>query len=79
MRPGTVLRIQASAPFRLHWTATEWATATETSAAPTAIGLFFVDLPVARDQAAPIRFTFYWPEAERWEGRDFHIDMAHAA
>ncbi len=27
----------------------------------------------ARLQGAPIRFTFFWPEAERWEGRNFAV------
>jgi len=34
-----------------------------------------VDVPIARLQAAPIRFTFFWPAAERWEGRDFAITV----
>jgi len=29
----------------------------------------------ARLQGAPIRFTFFWPEAERWEGRNFAITV----
>ena len=29
----------------------------------------------ARLQGAPIRFTFFWPAAERWEGRDFAITV----
>jgi len=32
-----------------------------------------VNLPISRLQAAPIRFTFFWPEVERWEGKDFAI------
>jgi hypothetical protein len=34
-----------------------------------------VDIPIAPGQAAPIRFTFFWPEVGRWEGRDFQIEM----
>jgi hypothetical protein len=23
-----------------------------------------------------ITFTFYWPEAQKWEGRDFTVEVA---
>ena len=47
----------------------------DTASTPTALGIEFVDVPIARLQAAPIRFTFFWPAAERWEGRDFAITV----
>jgi glucoamylase len=76
IRPGAILRIQARASFRLHWTAGEWAAAADSASTPTAVGLEFVDIPIAPEQKAPIRFTFFWPSVERWEGRDFEINMA---
>ncbi len=75
VRSGTTLRVQAAAPFRLRWTADEWAVVEDTASPPTALGIEFVDVPIARLQAAPIRFTFFWPAAERWEGRDFAITV----
>ena len=27
----------------------------------------------------PIRFTFFWPAVERWEGRDFMINVEGTA
>ena len=47
----------------------------DTASTPTALGIEFVDVPITRLQAAPIRFTFFWPAAERWEGRDFAITV----
>jgi glucoamylase len=73
VRPGTTLRVQAATPFRLRWSADEWSVVEDTASTPTALGIEFVDVPIARLQAAPIRFTFFWPERERWEGRDFVI------
>ena len=35
----------------------------------------FADIPIASGQAAPIRFTFFWPAVDRWEGRDFVINV----
>jgi glucoamylase len=78
-RPGTTLRVQAAAPFRLHWTADEWSVVKETASTPTALGIEYVDIPIARLQVAPIRFTFFWPVIDRWEGHDFRVDVGGSA
>jgi len=81
--PGSTLRVQAPAAFRLHWTRDEWAGTHDTDAMDSGLGLWFVDIPVGPGQAAPIRFTFRWladlegPPWERkrgtWEGRDYAV------
>jgi glucoamylase len=39
------------------------------------LGIHVADLPAAGLPAgASIRFTFYWPDAVKWEGEDFEID-----
>ncbi|MGH9534265.1 MAG: glycoside hydrolase family 15 protein [Terriglobales bacterium] len=73
--PGRTLSVQAPVRFVLHWTADEWRTAGDTPAQPTATGLHFVQLPTARGQRAPLRFTFYWPESRRWEGKDYAVSV----
>jgi len=75
MRPGWTLRVQAQAPFRLHWSANEWRNVQEAPSAGTAAGIDYVDLPVSPDQEAPLRFTFFWTEPGRWEGQDFAVAM----
>jgi glucoamylase len=70
------VRILAAAPFRLHWTADEWQHAADDDSTPTAVGQCYFDIPVAAQQRAPIRFTFYWPQADRWEGRDYAVTIA---
>jgi glucoamylase len=75
VRRGAVLRVEAQAPFRLHWTDGEWADRRETASTPTVVGVDFVDIPVAPDQRGPIRFTFFWPDANRWEGHDFQVGV----
>jgi len=71
VRPGATLRIQAGAAFRLRWSINDWAVVTDTASTSTVVGVDFVDIPVAAEQVAPIRFTFFWLQAEHWEGRDF--------
>jgi glucoamylase len=71
---GTLLRIQASSPFLLHWTNDEWHNATDTRSRATAIGIDYVDIPL-RDQKASIRFTFLWVDENRWEGTDYRVEV----
>jgi glucoamylase len=72
---GQILRVQAPAPFRLHWTSDEWQTVQDTDSTPSGLGIYFVDIPVAKSQHAPIRFTFFWTDSERWEGRDYEVGV----
>jgi hypothetical protein len=36
------------------------------------VGVEFVDLD-ASEQQAPIRFTFFWLDDNRWEGKDYAV------
>ena len=70
---GGTLRVQASAPFRLHWTCNDWERANDTGSTPTGTGAEFVDVPVPPEQRASARFTFFWTKTGNWEGRDFKV------
>ncbi len=72
---GNVLRIQAPAAFRLRWTKDDWRHQLDTASTPTALDINFVDIPIAPDQAAPVRFTFLWTDEGRWEGRDYLVNV----
>ena len=74
--PGTMLRVQADAPFTLHWTMDEWRHAEDARSTSSGLGIEFADLAVPAGQRAPVHFTFYWPAARRWEGRDFTVAAA---
>ncbi|MGZ4811150.1 MAG: glycoside hydrolase family 15 protein [Terriglobales bacterium] len=71
---GTKLRIQADFPFLLHWTADEWQHATDTRSEGTGVGIEFVDISLP-EQRAPIRFTFFWVDQDRWEGKDYKVEL----
>jgi len=77
VKKGYTLRFQVPAPFRLHWTRDEWRTVNDTASARTTFGIEFVDLPITTSQRAPIRFTFFWPESNSWEGRDYMVEVEH--
>jgi glucoamylase len=71
---GTRLRIQASSPFLLHWTVDEWLHSTDTRSTATSVDVEFVDLPLPEQQTT-IRFTFLWVEENRWEGKDYEVEL----
>jgi len=72
---GVTLRIQASTSFTLHWSRDQWLHSTDTSSAATSIGIHFVDVEIAAGERAPIRFTFRWLEQDRWEGKDYTVEV----
>jgi len=72
---GEVLRIQAPKAFQLRWTLDEWQTIDEASVSSSGLGIYFVDIPVSRQQQSPIRFTFLWLESQEWEGRDYEVKV----
>lgn len=73
VRPGWTLRIIASKPFSLRWTHSDWQDSEDIRSTGTALGFDFVDIGVQSEQRSPIRFTFYWLETERWEGRGYEV------
>jgi len=75
VKRGYTLRIQCGAPFRLRWSADDWLTVKNTDSSYTAIRIDYVDIAISSMQKAPIRFSFFWPEGNRWEGRDFTVSV----
>ncbi|MBS0420949.1 MAG: glucan 1,4-alpha-glucosidase [Proteobacteria bacterium] len=73
IQQGQTLRVQAGAPFRVHWSKDEWRTARDEDSVPTGLGVHYLDIPVAPTQSAPLRFTFYWPKCGTWGGQDFEV------
>jgi len=73
VKRGHVLRIQAPASFRLHWSGDEWKTVRDTSSSTTELGVEFADIPIPATQQAPVRFTFFWMASGSWEGRNYMV------
>jgi len=73
---GRALRIETLAPARVHWSADEWRTVRETDTQDTGLGVHAADLPADElADGATLWFTFYWPDADRWEGVDFAVEI----
>jgi len=74
MHVGEVLRVQGNAPFRLHWSNDNWQTATDTDSHHSALNIEYVDLKdLMNAPGSCIRFTLFWPDENRWEGRDYAV------
>lgn len=73
---GQTLRVEVLAPAVVHWSADDWRTPQDTPTRDTGLGVFVADLPTAGLPAGKtVRFTFYWPGANRWEGTDFAVGV----
>jgi len=72
---GTLLRIQANAPFLLHWTSDDWQHSEDVRSHGTAIEIEFVDIPLPENQKNSIQFTFLWLDEDRWEGKDYTVNV----
>lgn len=71
---GKALRIETLAPATVHWSADDWSTTRDERTRDTGLGTHVADLPTAAlAERTPIRFTLYWPNADRWEGVDFVV------
>ena len=77
MEPGKTLRVEALAPFTLRWTSDAWRAVHDAEGQDSGLGVWYVDLPT-RDLSlgAAVEFTFYWPQADRWEGANFSVAVA---
>ncbi len=69
--PGARLRVIAGQPFRLHASDDGWRSAIDVDSTETSLGLHFADLAALGSAGRAWTFTFFWPLADRWEGRDY--------
>jgi glucoamylase len=71
---GAILRVHGAEPFRLRWSADGWRTQHDTPSSSNALEIDYVNLPAAK-AGSPLRFTFYWPGRQSWEGRDYEVTV----
>jgi glucoamylase len=72
MAPDKVLRIEVMAEAVVHWTDDGWATVRQTAAADRGMGIYVADLASEKPQTTLV-FTFFWRQAQCWEGRNFSV------
>jgi glucoamylase len=71
---GKKLRIETMAPAMVHWSADNWKTTKDVKTKDTGLGIHVADLSTQKvPDGLEIKFTFYWPQVDHWEGEDFSI------
>ena len=74
MPAGKILRIETLAPAVIHWSADDWKTVQDATSHDVGLGIHIADLATkALPEGQQIKFTFYWPDADHWEGTDFAV------
>jgi glucoamylase len=75
MVAGRMLRIEVLAPARIRVSLDGRRTWADLEARDTTLGVWVADIPESAPLApgAAVDFTFWWPEAGRWEGQDFRV------
>jgi glucoamylase len=77
MPPGKMLRVETLAPAIVHWSDDEWETVQDAKTIDSGLGIHYADLlTTAPPQAKQVLFTFYWPQAEKWENKDFPVSVS---
>jgi glucoamylase len=80
MPAGRTLRLELTAPARVHYSIDGGQSWADLDARDTGLRLWVADVP-ASDRLAPgqaVDFTVWWPEAGRWEGTDMRVEISAA-
>jgi glucoamylase len=73
---GRTLRIEVLAPAIIHWSPDGWKTIIDSKTVDTELGIYYFDLETAGlSQGENVVFTFFWLEADKWEGTDFQVTV----
>ena len=77
MPPRKKLRVEVLVPASIHWSTDNWKTVTDSKTVDTGLGMHYADLETSDlSPSESIVFTFFWPEADKWEGTDFQVTVA---
>jgi len=69
MPANKTLRVETLAPAVVHWSADGWRTTYDTATRDTTLGVHLAALETRHlSWGDRVHLTFYWPEAQRWEG-----------
>jgi glucoamylase len=73
------LRLQCLAPAMVRWTSDDWSTYSDVTTLDSGLGIHYADLPTeSLNFSQKIEYTFYWPEADVWEDKNYHLFIERA-
>jgi len=69
-----LLRVETPAPAVVHWSVDGWRNVHEAPTVDTTLGIHVADLETeSLAEGALVELTFFWPDAQRWEGANFAV------
>ena len=72
---GKCLRITSASRFQVTWTPDNWTTTNVLDSTQLGYAGSYADLPTIPGQSGALSFTLYWPDENRWEGRNFEVEI----
>jgi glucoamylase len=73
---GKSLRLDTLAPAMVRWSPDGWSSFHEVETKDTGLGVYSAEIPAKKmRRGTALHFTFYWPEAGRWEGRNYTVEV----
>ncbi len=77
MRHGTILRLIVAVKATIVWSVDHWATTNKSDTmGSSGLDLWFADFPTeSLPVGSVLEFTFFWIEAQRWEGRNWQVGV----
>jgi glucoamylase len=77
MPQGKILRLILAAAATVVWSDDHWKITKKADTADIAsLDLWFADFPTkSMPDGSVIEFTFFWKEAQRWEGRNYSVTV----
>jgi glucoamylase len=79
MPAGHTLRVEVLAAARVHWSLDGWRTVRDINTTATGLDVYYADIPTKdMESGGSVLFTFYWLQANRWEGQDFVVRVVEA-
>ncbi len=77
---GQRLRVEVLAPARVRWSTDGWATVRDVETVATSFHVHVAVLDTSGLRAGDrVLFTLFWPDADRWEGVDFTVEVIEPA
>jgi len=75
MTAGKALRITSASRFQVTWTPDNWQTTNVLDSTQLGYTGSYADLPTSPEQTGSLSFTLFWPDENRWEGRNFEVSL----
>ncbi|MBT9331072.1 glycoside hydrolase family 15 protein [Paracidobacterium acidisoli] len=76
---GKALRMTSASRFRVVWSDDGWKTSHVLDSTQVGFAGSYADLPTGEKQTGALSFTLFWSDEQRWEGRNFDVEIEPAS